>query len=472
MLGRPLFLTEIYAMSQQTSPGRACFCMLSLMAIALNDFAVGQASETFPYKAIVATPAAPVLSGPGENYYATDTLPESEVVEVYREEKSGWCAVRPPEGSFSWVYARHVEKIDPSLLEVNKEDVASRIGSRLSEHRSAVQVRLERGEVLQILGGETVAGQTWFKVAPPAGEFRWIHRRHLQRQPATEFIESQDGKIITVSASEGADGTHLDRAIAEEPISASRYDDISSSTEGMPFKGASDGRNPIESSPEADVGTPAANPAGANPIEQPVDRVPSQPKLVGPPAAQSLDREIAGIELRLSRTVSEPPATWNIEELVREAQGLLGRASSHSERESIQRLLNKLGRFSSIHQRHARLQGIAPSAALGTLAESGNPLGTSRNTLPIRPQSSFGAQYDAVGILRPVVSKRPGAPQFALVDERGQVLSFVSTTPDTNLQPYIGQRVGVFGNRGFIPEFQRAHVMAGRVTPINEGILR
>jgi hypothetical protein len=77
-----------------------------------------------------------------------------------------------------------------------------------------------------------------------------------------------------------------------------------------------------------------------------------------------------------------------------------------------------------------------------------------------------------VGILRPVVSRRPGAPQFALVDDRGQVLSFVTPTPDMNLQPYLGRRVGVVGNRGFIVEFNRAHVTAARVTPLGDRVIR
>jgi hypothetical protein len=77
-----------------------------------------------------------------------------------------------------------------------------------------------------------------------------------------------------------------------------------------------------------------------------------------------------------------------------------------------------------------------------------------------------------VGILRPVVSHRPGAPQFALVNPQGQVVAFVTASPDMNLQPYVGQRIGVTGNRGYIPEFRRAHVTAGRVTPLNERILR
>ena len=62
----------------------------------------------------------------------------------------------------------------------------------------------------------------------------------------------------------------------------------------------------------------------------------------------------------------------------------------------------------------------------------------------------------------------PASAKFALVDDRGQVLSFVTPSPDVNLQPYLGHRVGVAGNRGFIAEFHRSHVTAARVTPLND----
>ncbi len=58
------------------------------------------------------------------------------------------------------------------------------------------------------------------------------------------------------------------------------------------------------------------------------------------------------------------------------------------------------------------------------------------------------------------------------MDERGQVISFVTPTPDVNLQPYLGHRIGVTGNRGYIPEFQRAHVTAGRVSPLGALMVR
>ncbi len=122
---------------------------------------------------------------------------------------------------------------------------------------------------------------------------------------------------------------------------------------------------------------------------------------------------------------------------------------------------DKINRFNEIGRRYNQTPA--------TVAQSGQPITPLPNSMA---STTNGGPYDAVGILRPVVSRRPGAPQFALVDERGQVVSFVTPTPDMNLQPYLGHRVGVIGNRGYMPEFQRATVTASRVQPLNDRILR
>jgi hypothetical protein len=127
--------------------------------------------------------------------------------------------------------------------------------------------------------------------------------------------------------------------------------------------------------------------------------------------------------------------------------------------------MGKIDQFTALARRYQQ-----PAAAAPTGGQPITPLGAA----PGAATGVAGAagRHDAVGILRPVVSKRPGAPQFALVDERGQVVTFVTPSPDVNLQPYLGRRVGITGNRGFIPEFNRAHVTAGRVTPITERMMR
>jgi hypothetical protein len=183
--------------------------------------------------------------------------------------------------------------------------------------------------------------------------------------------------------------------------------------------------------------------------------------------------------MRLSRVVAESPTTWQIEPVAAEAQRLLAQSRTSSDRSAIETTANKINRFAEIARRYRQIGSTSAAPAdprttgVGALSITGpapaiTPLpGVSTNIV-----GPNGERYDAVGILRPVVSKRPGAPQFALLNDRGQVVSFVTPSPDVNLQPYLGHRIGITGSRGYIPEFQRAHVTAGRVAPLGEKMLR
>ena len=58
------------------------------------------------------------------------------------------------------------------------------VGSRFYARRDTVQILLNRNDVVELAtdhpaieeDGKTV----WYKIAPPAGEYRWIHEQYLQ----------------------------------------------------------------------------------------------------------------------------------------------------------------------------------------------------------------------------------------------------------------------------------------------------
>src|SRR3990170_388270 len=122
---------------------------------------------TFPYKTLVAADDVYVRSGPGQNYYPTDKLKRGQEVEVYRHDPGGWCAIRPVDGSFSWVSGRFLKPTDDNLAVVTEDGVSARVGSRFSDIREVVQVRLQKGEVIEILDppprGAGWGENTWFK---------------------------------------------------------------------------------------------------------------------------------------------------------------------------------------------------------------------------------------------------------------------------------------------------------------------
>ncbi len=417
-----------------------CTAAACLVAAA-SALASRAAAEITPYEARAVASGAAVHSGPGEKYYPTDTLAEGDVVEVYREKPGGWLGIRPTLNSFSWVPGRDLKLRDGGLAEIHQDDVASRIGSRLSDKHNAAQVRLKKGDLVEVLGDESFQGETWYKIAPPAGEFRWIQASLVERI----------GPIKTDSA--------------ETPPASPPTTDTTNAAAAAPVTGVATPSANDAAAPPLISNSPTSNSASTPPAAiTPVASTPSPP--AKPQAAESaaddLSRELTAIELRLSRMAAAPVNLWNTERLERDTAQLRNRAQTPAEREAVEATMNKINRFAAIGQRSNPLAT--------TVAPGGQPLIT---PLPdTAAAAASGGPYDAVGILRPVVSRRPGAPQFALVDDRGQVLSFVTPTPDINLQPYLGRRVGVVGNRGFIAEFNRSHVTAARVMPLGEQIVR
>jgi hypothetical protein len=442
---------------------------------------------------------AQVRSGPGENFYPTDALEEGETVEVYREQVGGWLAIRPPQDSFSWVFGRHLNVRADGLAEVAKDQVASRIGSRFGGQRNAVQVQLRKGEVVEILGEEESSGEAWYKIAPPAGEFRWIQAAQVQRSGPLgggegEAAADDEPAVIAASATnDNPQPASNAAAPAAEPATPAAESSSAPAAEAGPgesWRAAGVGGKPAAAeltAPPLAAPTPSRETAAQRTADPPTAVVAPLASARAPAASADqppaeLARQLTDIELRLSRMVAAPPDQWNTERLERDTEELLAQAQTAEQRESLKAMLAKLDRFEALGRKYQgqgaggmNVGGIAESTGV-KLATDASMHGAAAVDSALRPTPSGAAQvagqYDAVGVLRPVVSKRPGAPQFALVDEAGRVTSFVTPTPDVNLQPYVGHRVGVTGARGFISEFQRAHVTAGRVTPLADRVLR
>jgi SH3-like domain-containing protein len=347
-------------------------------------------SESFPYEAHIAVPGAPVRSGPGEEFYITDTLAEGQTVEVYRHRHNGWCAIRPTDGSFSWVFGLHVHMLDESLAEIDKPDVPSRIGSRLSRRRNAVQVRLKKSEVVQVLEEIEEGGHTWYKIAPPAGEFRWIHSSCLSRDDrgsgiatatSSESLDSTppsavEHPIVTVAANEEI---HTDDWHATPvPPPLSKTSPPSSKTTAASVAPQNTTENSATTKP------PAATPSN------PHAPTPSAPATTNISVADNLSRQLTDVELRLSRTVSEPPASWQIGPLQHDAERLLSQVQTIAERDAVKATLEKLDRFAAIQRRHQQLAGFQrPRTPPPAAADA-----------PITPiPDATAGRFDAVGVL-------------------------------------------------------------------------
>ncbi|HYO24413.1 MAG TPA: SH3 domain-containing protein [Lacipirellulaceae bacterium] len=502
---------------------------------------VASASE-FPYIAYVAEPDTAVRSGPSRQNYETALLPAGYAVEVYRHDGNGWCAVRPPEGSFSLAPVNQLQILDQQTARVVGQGVLARVGSATGDHHSAAQVMLDRGETVALVEPPSPTSP-WVRIAPPAGEFRWIAARRLSRTPPTESTPLAPASggwqspgagpsaalaVGRISVPEPSDDPRLivgdpfahlrqpdpTAAVAAAPSAASgaAWEPNAERSPGVAFPAAyADDVQVIPGSPAAIKQAGFENPLPAALSAPPLataTEAPAATPTAGQPRIRfaghsqaPLDPRVAEMQLRLSQAVLAAPADWQFAGVREEAAALLAQEQSPECREQLRDLLDRIATFETIQARYrsAGTSGIAAApgavaSADGASGQGAAPAAAANNEVLARIRSDLGrdsaitptpgatpaatavpateALYDAVGTLKPVVSRRANAPQYALIDDHGDVVTFVTATPDVNLQAYVGQRIGVRGSRGFMPEFRRAHVTASRVTTLEQTLVK
>lgn len=428
-------------------------------------------ADQFPYTAHVNADDVYVRSGPGKNYYPTTKLPRGAVVEVYRHDPGGWFAVRPPEGSFSWISAKYLQPSEGSLALVNGDRVAARVGSEFSEIRDSIQIRLERGEAVEVLEakrfGEGPAAQTWYKIAPPAGEFRWIQGQFLDLEPLAEkpfSSESRRNLLIPADPDDevgtAADGLDATRAVDNQAVPPAarktppRRADRDADGD-VRLAGGKETETDPESEPvaRADYRVASRTKSPARPDEA----ASSLPSAVSErPSTEPLDAQVEEIDLELSVMVSEEPTVWQFDRLRARAEGLLAQAGTAVERGRIRLLLSKIGRFEEIKDRYETVANVQAE--------------TDRRNRQLAAQAGIGGnqwsdgRFDGVGRLAPLVSRAVGPAQYALLDDAGQVLYYVSPSPGLNLRLYVGHTVGVHGTMSYASELNGRLVTVKRVT--------
>lgn len=134
--------------------------------------------------------ASDCRSAPEDQGYATQRLDRGALVEVYQSLDSGWSAIRPPAGSFSWIEAKHAYLLPGGKrAEIVQNGTPAWIGSHQAiADQWQWQVELIPGQQVEILGEATRQDQggqktLWYRIAPPPGEFRWVRSSLLTQNP-------------------------------------------------------------------------------------------------------------------------------------------------------------------------------------------------------------------------------------------------------------------------------------------------
>jgi uncharacterized protein YraI len=467
--------------------------LLSVLAV------LAARADESPYEAYIATDNVEIVAGPGHRYYATDRLPRGTKIEIYREEASGWLAIRPPEGSFSWVPAEFVERLDDASLGRVSESTSAWVGTTVEhvvEHHQ--QVTLKAGELVQILGEKSAAAKRdverkWFKIAPPAGEYRWVYLRDVSRQQP-EDPEPVEPQVVeqaitpALSSRERAkeDPQRLElignaialRSVDERParldraVEPAQYRSSTPSTAATPV--SPDGFVPrkrrgeevpaaITPAPSRTTTTPFVRPS-LEPPARLASAAPSTIRSISPQAnsglgGDQLDWQLNQIEIDLSLMVAQDRSQWNLAALRRRVETLVESGADPAARGRARLVLDKISQFEDVFDRDIR-----------TVAGPAGQAGAASRTNDKPPSGSLAdPRYDAQGVLKPVVSRKtdkPAAP-FAVVDSEGKPLCFVSPSPGLNLQRYVNKPVGLYGRRGYLEELKKPHLVAERVIELD-----
>lgn len=357
-------------------------------------------NDTYPFTAIVLRDNTPVRSGPSHQHYATDSLHHGQRVEVYRHDSGDWYAIRPPRGSFSWVPAECLQIRENNLAEVMVEGIAARVGSRLNDSFDEQQVHLRRGEYLQVLG-----------------ERKFIDPR--DGIPQTMFkVAPPSGEFRWIFGPDVTDATGQPAGVNSSESTTIQLQDYQSPT-------------------------PPAGQTGM---------------IAGAPRVSAVDLSDQRMDLALSLIVSGPVAQWDFDALKTKAAQQLEQAETALERGQARLITDEILRFEQLQQNYLALIAKTPATANTTNANVSVPLASSREN-PLEKIPDFSG----VGRLTPVVSRKSGAPKYALTDVKGNVLMFVSPGLGVDLQSHVGKVVGVSGSRGYMPRLKKNHVNASQV---------
>ncbi len=381
-------------------------CVVAVTAVA--SFA---AESAFPYKAYIVADEVYVRSGPGQTYYPTDKMKKGEPVEIYRHDPGGWCAIRPPVGSFAWVSGKYLKQQGKRLAIVTEENVSARVGSRVCDSRDVIQVRLRKGEIVEIQESQEIGGgdkpQVWYKIAPPAGEFRWISAKYVSTTDPDESLRKNSGR-------RDSDGPAL------------------TGPEGKPR-----GRQTLSS--------------------------------------EQFRAELNRVDVELSLIVANDPATWRLDDARVLTETLLEQAGTPAERGEVKLLQNKIARFEDIKQRSDQLADLKKDSLRSKrlVANLQNAARQAREKVDSEELVAAGGEFDGVGELRTVVPAKMGDPRYALADSAGKIRFYVTPAPGVNLQNYVGQKIGVKGVRGYLAEQKAEYLTARQVKSLEDGpILR
>ena len=370
-------------------------------------------NSAVPFTARIILPNAEVRSGPGSDskLYGTNNLKAGDVITVVQERTDGWLAIRPPDGSFSWVQSKYLQRIvatQPNyLVQTNDGNkVPVYIGSAVLNTKPTLEsARLTRGSQVKSLGAAQSDGkENWIPIVPPENELRYIRCE----------------------------------AIGKQAVQA----------------------NPT---PAAVPATPA-NPASSNAIVNANSAVPNCD--ANQRWSQAISAETAGQSTEAIRLYSQIGQDFACSQPMFASQAY-GRAvwlrdcASKGKTNTVQacapgqpKLTNK-----ALVQAVSNSQNNAPTAPIGSAPVANMvPQSNGPSPTPVKSINSGSGSGMGPGFLRKAGRPQSYEPSYYIESQQGRPLIYLAPAPGQNLDLFINQRVEVSGPTTYRSDM-RAYVM-------------
>ena len=370
-------------------------------------------NSAVPFTARIILPNAEVRSGPGSDskLYGTNNLKAGDVITVVQERPDGWLAIRPPDGSFSWVQSKYLQRIvatQPNyLVQTNDGNkVPVYIGSAVLNTKPTLEsARLTRGSQVKSLGAAQSDGkENWIPIVPPENELRYIRCE----------------------------------AIGKQAVQA----------------------NPT---PAAVPATPP-NPASSNAIVNASSAVPNCD--VNQRWSQAISAETAGQSTEAIRLYSQIGQDFACSQPMFASQAY-GRAvwlrdcASKGKTNTVQacapgqpKLTNK-----ALVQAVSNSQNNAPTAPIGSAPVANMvPQSNGPSPTPVKSINSGSGSGMGPGFLRKAGRPQSNEPSYYIESQQGRPLIYLAPAPGQNLDLFINQRVEVSGPTTYRSDM-RAYVM-------------
>lgn len=446
-----------------------------------------------PFEAIVqAAPGEDVYarSGPGkEKFYPTLKLTNGQRVTVVREDPGGWFMIEPPEGSFSWFPAKNADRNGAQGI-VKENASIVRVGAFNSTQRDVEQVRLSKGDVIEILGEESLDAEkdgrqvkeTWYRIKPPRGEYRWVKGSSLVKL-------NPDGTPKVLSPKKPATTPSAEKSGSDHNVAA---------TKSLPTKG--DSHTVASPVPPAPTEAPLV---AHTPFRKPGDDD-SYSDLGGGvglgtmnPAIEqaTIRRELQAIGQKMRQIRELPESQWDMSAIESELLVLQQAANGTSLMPLVEQRLRELRVDQLIHRNavelamreqrspaYTRLLPNRPADQNGAALDARNgvfatprplaPNPGSSNTAGggpagLAPQPSPGSsRFQGAGIVARMRTPVPGVPKYVLIKPNGQLLCYLDSDPGMNLETYVGRQMGINGPRGYDPQLRADRLRVQQLTPV------